>query len=120
MSKATISEAMIQASILQYLAARHIFAMRMNSGTQIVNDNGHKRAIHMHEPGTADILAFPQVEVEGYCGVMHDEIKPFWIEVKSATGKQTPVQKSFQRQVEDEGHKYIIARSIEDVEAALR
>lgn len=114
MSKSVLSEAMIQAIILEYLAARHIFAMRMNSGTQVVNDNGHRRAIHMHEPGTADILAFPRRitwEDQG--------LTPLWIECKSATGKQTPVQKSFQRQVEDEGHKYIIARSIEDVEAAL-
>jgi hypothetical protein len=42
-----------------------------------------------------------------------------WIEVKSATGKQSELQKSFQAQVEAEGHRYIVARSIEDVEAAL-
>jgi hypothetical protein len=109
MSKSVLSEAMIQCQILDYLAACHIFAMRMNSGTQVIKEGAHRRVIRMHEPGTADILAFPPL--------WH---KPLWIEVKSATGKQTPVQKSFQRQVEDEGHKYVICRSISDVEEALR
>jgi hypothetical protein len=44
---------------------------------------------------------------------------PVWIECKDSKGKQSDLQKSFQAQVEAEGHKYIVARSIEDVEAAL-
>jgi hypothetical protein len=40
--------------------------------------------------------------------------------MKTDKGKQSPFQKSFQEQVEDEGHMYIVARSIEDVEEALR
>jgi len=45
---------------------------------------------------------------------------PLWIECKAAKGKQSELQKSFQEQVEREGHRYIVARSIEDVEQALK
>jgi hypothetical protein len=118
MSKSVLSEAMIQRQILDYLAALHIFAMRMNSGTQVIKDRAHRRVIRMHEPGTADILAFPHDEDRAYEWNRYPVV--LWIEVKSATGKQTPVQKSFQRQVEAEGHQYAICRSISDVEEALR
>jgi hypothetical protein len=115
MSKSVLSEAMIQASILEYLAARHIFAMRLNSGTMMSTYKEKSYRTALCAPGTADILAFPK---ERWEGVWH--VRPLWIECKSATGKQTPVQKLFQHQVEDEGHKYIIARSIDDVEEALK
>lgn len=41
--------------------------------------------------------------------------RSIWIEVKTATGKQSPAQKEFQRQVEEHGGTYILARKIEDV-----
>lgn len=115
MSKSVLSEAMIQASILEYLAARHIFAMRLNSGTMMSTHAGKSYRTVLCAPGTADILAFIP---DSYSPIR--PTRAFWIECKSATGKQTPIQKSFQRQVEDEGHKYIIARSIDDVEEALK
>ena len=105
---------MIQASILEYLVARRIFAIRMNSGTQIIKDGAHRRVIRLHDPGTADILVFHRPiawEDQG--------LTPLWLEVKSATGKQSPVQKSFQHQVEEEGHVYRLVRSIEDVKSVL-
>ena len=114
MSKAMLSEAMIQGAILEYLAARHVFAIRMNSGTQIIKDGSHRRVIRLHDPGTADILAFPRPitwEDQG--------LTPLWLEVKSETGKQSPIQKSFQHQVEEEGHVYRLVRSIEDVKSVL-
>ena len=42
-----------------------------------------------------------------------------WIELKAANGKQIELQKSFQAKVEAEGHSYILARTLEDIEAAL-
>lgn len=38
-----------------------------------------------------------------------------YIEVKTATGKQSEAQLEFQRQVESRGCEYIVARSTEDV-----
>ena len=107
-----VSEAAILRSIMEYLAARHVFAVRMNSGTQIGSYKGKKWAIHMNAPGTADILAFPAGRFR--------VIRPTWIEVKTATGKQSELQKSFQAKVEAEGHVYAVCRSIEDVEELLK
>jgi hypothetical protein len=45
---------------------------------------------------------------------------PIWIEVKAADGKQSELQKSFQQQVEEHGHTYILARSLEDVTAVIK
>ena len=56
--------------------------------------------------GMADILAF------GF--------QPCWIELKTDKGKQYEFQKSFQSQVEEHGHTYILARSLEDVKKAFR
>ena len=110
----TGSEAEISRSIMDWLAAKHIFAMRMNSGTRIGAYKGKKWAIHMHEAGTADILA----SVEAID--RHENPSWLWIEVKDATGRQSDLQRSFQQQVEMEGHRYILARRVEDVEEALR
>ena len=108
-------EGYVKAAIMEYLAAKRIFAVRMNSGMQIGTHKGKNWAIRMNAPGTADILALPICCVYG---VRHSV--PLWIECKAAKGKQSEVQKSFQAQVEAEGHFYILARSIEDVEAALK
>ena len=118
-AKPKISEAEILRSILDYLAARLIFAVRMNSGTQIGSHKGKKWAIHMNAAGTADILALPR-RACAFNPQVCNRLAALWIEVKTATGKQSELQKSFQAQVEAEGHRYILARSIEDVEAALR
>lgn len=108
-------EGYVKHAIMEYLAAKRIFAVRMNSGMQIGTHKGKNWAIRMNAPGTADILALPR------WGSPHCfYIQPLWIECKAAKGKQSEVQKSFQAQVEAEGHFYILARSIEDVEAALR
>ena len=123
MSKTTASEAQISRSIMDYLAARHVFAVRMNSGTQVLTSGGNRRAIHMNAPGTADILAFKKRKTDFLTtpaikgDYAREVIIPLWIEVKSATGKQSELQKSFQAQVEAEGHRYAIVRSIDDVEA---
>lgn len=123
-----MSEADTQKAILDYLAARRIMAFRMNVGTQIIPAQGgfKRRAIHSGVLGMADILAF-RVRKTNYLenpAIEGDYAKeiiiPLWIEVKSLTGKQSQAQKDFQAQVEAEGHRYTVARSIEDVEEALR
>jgi hypothetical protein len=113
-------EGQVKAAIMEYLAVRHILAFRMQTGSMVGEYKGKTRLVSFGVPGMADILAFPRVEVEGYCGVKHDEINPLWIECKAPKKKQSEPQKSFQAQVEAQGHRYIIARSIDDVEAALK
>jgi hypothetical protein len=109
-------ESLIQKAILEYIAARHIFAIRVNSGVHFSESKGKRYATRLALPGTADILAFPHkyeymVDLGPY---------PLWLEVKSERGKQSELQKSFQAQVEAEGHRYAIVRSIEDIVAALK
>jgi hypothetical protein len=97
-------ESYVLRSIMDYLAVKRIFAMRMNSGS--VQDR-RGVPVRMHEPGTADILALPRNKV------------PHFIECKAPNGKQSELQKSFQERVESEGFKYILAYGIDDVEKVI-
>lgn len=99
-------EGCIQASIADYLAAKHVLAYRMNTGAVKLET----RLVRFGVKGMADILAFPT-----RCSVP----SVLWIEVKSATGKQSPEQKSFEAQVRKAGHAYVVARSIDDLEGYL-
>lgn len=110
-----MKESQIQRSILEYLAAKGILAFRMNTGATSAEHNGKTRFMRFGVAGMADILSF--TEKPGWMGT--SEITPLWIEVKTATGKQSELQKSFQKQVQWHGHKYVVARSIEDIQACL-
>jgi hypothetical protein len=104
-------ESYVLEAILEYLAVKHIFALRMNSGSiRMEGQNGRTRYFKGHEPGTADVLALPVAE-QG----LH---WPTWIEAKADNGKQSDLQKEFQQRVEAEGHRYILARGIDDLELA--
>jgi hypothetical protein len=105
--------------VLDWLAAKHIFSLRMNSGT-LINQAG--RPVTFGVPGCADILAFPRLSVSIIESSGRPVITPFpvWIELKAPKGKQSKLQKSFQAKVEAEGHRYILARTLEDIEAVLR
>jgi hypothetical protein len=109
-----VKESEIQKAILDYLAARHILAFRMQTGASVSEYKGKTRMVRYGTPGMADILAFPMRITWENEGVI-----PLWLEVKADNGKQSEMQKSFQAQVEDEGHVYAIVRSIEDVERIL-
>jgi len=114
-----MSEREVQRAILGYLCARRILAFRMQTGAHVAENKGRQRLIRYGAPGMADVLAFPLTAV-GAGGVVIEGIMPLWIECKSAKGQQTPAQLSFQKIVEDNGHAYIVARSIDDVEKWLK
>jgi hypothetical protein len=102
-----MKESAIQKQILEYLSAERILAFRMNSGAMSGEYNGKTRFMRFGVVGMADVLAFARNDK--FC------IWPTWIEVKTLTGRQSEFQKSFQAQVEAEGHTYILARSVDDV-----
>jgi len=107
------TEAQLQRLILDYLAAKGIMAFRMNTGA--VKTEG--RFFRFGVPGMADVLAFPS---QKKCPVAEDLIiTPTWIECKAPKGVQSALQKSFQQQVEREGHRYIVARTLEEVQEVL-
>jgi len=108
-----MKETDIQRAILDYLAARHMLAFRMNTGAMVSEYKGKKRFMRFGTPGMADVLTFGRYH-------FMDVSMPIWIEVKAEKGKQSELQKSFQKQVEREGHRYILAWSVDDVIEALR
>lgn len=113
---AKVKETELQRLVMDWLAAKHIFALRMNTG-QLRNPAG--RPVTFGLPGQADILAF--VPTMCSCGDDGDRfIQPWWIELKAGKNGQSELQKSFRRKVESEGHRYILAYSLEYVEAAFQ
>jgi hypothetical protein len=111
-------EGAVLKQIMDYLAAKHVLAFRMPVGGAMVT-GGYMR---FGVKGMSDILAFPKVPLYPYPPDIRVCIRvprPLWIEVKAAKGVQSEFQKSFQTQVESEGHKYILARSIDDLAGLL-
>jgi len=103
--------------ITDWLSAERIWHMRINTGAMAGTHNGKKRFVRFAKPGTADIFCTPKLLKDDW-GVTH--CVPMWIEVKTAKGKQSEAQVLFQNEVEAEGHIYVVARSIEDVQSALK
>lgn len=94
-------------AILQYLASRHLLAFRMQSGA-LMNPRG--RPVRFGTPGMADIIVFPKYK---------NFTESWFIEVKSGNGKQSELQRCFERQVKEYGLQYFVARSIDDVKRRL-
>jgi hypothetical protein len=115
-------EGAVLRACLDWLAAKRIYAIRMNTGAVSAEHNGKKRFMRFGVPGCADILAFPR---ERYAALGFptsadfEYTVPTWIECKALKGRQSDLQKSFQKQVEAEGHKYILIWSIEDLEKGI-
>ncbi len=115
-------EGALQRLVLDWLAAKHIFALRMNSG---VLKGASGRPVTFGVPGMADILAFRKrrsgfLENPAIPGDYTTErIIPTWIELKAPKGKQSDLQKSFQAKVESEGMRYLLIRSLDELEAQL-
>jgi hypothetical protein len=86
--------------------------------------------IQMHEEGTADILFFPRAYdkiaqlKDGILLWTVDFAHPVWIETKNPQGttakKRKAAQAAFREKVEALGHRYIMARTIDEGLDALR
>lgn len=102
------TEAEIQRAILEYLDTIGAVAIRVNSGVQFIQDsNGSTRAFRGAPAGTSDIIAC-------YRG------RFLAIECKARRGKTTPAQDEFINRVNEAGGLAFVARSIDDVEQAIR
>jgi len=120
-----MKESPVQRLILDWLAAEHYLAFRMNTGVAKFDD----RFVKFGVKGMADILTFKSTDYIYECtyagsGTPWDAKAirlqmPIWIETKATKGKQSEFQKSFQRQVEEHGHIYILAKSLEDVQKGM-
>lgn len=106
--KLKLSEAQIEHSILMFLYSEKIWAWKNPSAGYF--DMKRKVFRKQRSPfainGVSDIV-----------GVFKG--RPFFCEVKSKTGKLLAEQKAFLERAEKEGAICIVARSVEDVKAAL-
>ena len=100
-------EGQVLQAVLQWLTAERILAFRMNTGAAKIDG----RFMRFGTPGMADIVAYPTS-----CAVP----AVVWVECKAARGKQSELQKSFQKLVEAAGHAYLIVRSVDDVALWLK
>lgn len=101
------TEKFIENAILDYLAARDVFAWKVKSvGTFDVKEGRFRRPSKRYKKGVSDILGI-------YMG------KPLAIEVKSAKGKLSPDQRVFLNEFRVRGGIAILARSTKDVGVIL-
>lgn len=99
-----MSETLIVAQCLEWLALHRIFAWRNNTGSYKTPEGRFIRYGHV---GSADIL-----------GILPDG-RFLAVEAKTATGTQSKAQRVFQEMVTRNGGVYILARSVADLEGAL-
>ena len=99
-----MSESLIVAQCLEWLALHRVFAWRNNTGSYKTPEGRYIRYGHV---GSSDIL-----------GILPDG-RFLGVECKTATGKQSKAQKVFQGMIERNNGVYVVARSAADLEAAL-
>jgi hypothetical protein len=114
-----MKESDIQRTILDGLAAMHIWHMRCNSGGMYGSHKGKRWAVRFGRKGMADILAIKKGAYPAHGSGLVLLLNPIWIEVKRPGEKQTEAQIDFQHEVQQEGHRYILAHSWEEVCTAL-
>ncbi len=102
-----MKEKRLQNEILRAFGTKRWMRLwRANTGVAQIGS----RVVRFGVPGQADLTGILQL---GGIGVS------LWIEVKSASGRQTQEQVWFQQMVERLGGLYILARSVEDVDDAI-
>lgn len=105
-------EGRVLRACLEYLKLNGIAAWRINvQGVPIAGQPGRFRPAP--SKGIADIIGIAR-------GSVTLNPRPLAVEVKSATGRQSPAQVSFARAWEAAGGIYIIARSVVELGAKLR
>ena len=98
-----LREADVLRTVGDYLKVHRIFHFRMNVGAMKVD----KRFVYFGMVGAPDIFAVYRGQV-------------FAFECKAPGGEQTLGQRAFKVEFEAAGGIYVIVRSVEDVDLALR
>jgi hypothetical protein len=103
-----MTESDLKRTVLDYLKLHRILHLRLNAGGMTKQaTNGESYYIALAPKGWADILVFKGS-------------KSYAIELKDKYNDQSQIQICFQSDWEAAGHKYILARSLEEVIAGLR
>ena len=98
-----MKESDTQKAILDYLALRHIFHYRNNSGAFV---DSQKYFYRFGAVGSPDIVCVINGQYVG-------------LEVKNSTGKQSPHQLQFHQSLEQAGGAYYVVRSLDDAIHAI-
>lgn len=97
-------ERRIQDQILTMLRYRRIFAFHIpNHGLLSRRTGRYNKVGQFHVAGVPDLA------------VVLPAGRMLWIEVKSQVGRQSLEQKDVERRLQDLGHVYLLARSLQDV-----
>jgi hypothetical protein len=96
---------LVQSILIEFGALPGLRLWRHNVGAARTKSGA---LVRFGVPGQADLM-----------GVMAPNGRLLAIECKTATGRQSPDQKKWQAMVEKFGALYILARSVDDVRAAL-
>lgn len=99
-------EAPVLRAVLGYLEAIRIWHWRNNSGSKVIGEGSARRMLRMSPAGSPDILLVIRGRL---CG----------LEVKSATGKQSPSQAAWERKAIYQGVGYAIVRSVGEAKKAI-
>ena len=110
------SENIVQQKIINFLKVRKIFHNRVNNGQFIIKGeyDGVKRKSSTRSVRCNSINGVPDITVYAYA-MFQDKPPlhiPIYLEVKTATGRQSKSQKEFQERI---GGYYYLVRGIEDV-----
>ena len=97
-----LKESDIQKQILEYLTYRPGKYWRINAGAFAGEYKGKKRFVRFGATGMSDILGLRDGQFIA-------------IEVKNEKGKMSEGQEAFKVNVMDNGGRYILARSLDDV-----
>lgn len=105
------SEHSIQVQIINYitmLGSNNIFAISIpNAGKRSLRAGRWMKSEGLY-PGAPDICVLLP---KGRC---------IWMETKTARGRQSAHQKSFEERCRQLGHMYVLVRSVEDVTTILK
>lgn len=108
----------VMAACLTLLTIHRIWHRRMNSGAiRLTNETtGKTRMFRANKKGTADILCTPQ-SLHIPTNTLWLEGSPvlLWIECKSSTGKRTPEQIEFEKEVTAAGHEYLVVNDVQQL-----
>lgn len=98
-----MKESLIVDQCIKWLWAHGCYVYRQNTGAY--KPEGSNRYIRYGTPGGSDIVG-----VSPYG-------RALFIECKTAKGQLTPLQEAFRERIEEKNGIYILARSIDDLEA---
>jgi hypothetical protein len=107
-------------AVTDLLTAERIWWCRQNTGSIVLGEGKSRRCFTSGRKGMADLLVIRTCIYPAHgCGFISFQ-RVLWLELKSLKGVQSPAQKEFQREVEAEGHAYLLVRDVRQVQTWLK